>query len=107
MPHDFERQRKETEWAWNDINARAPIPRLIDLDIQFVEDDGSGNWNDCEKALRLAGYKTNIYDDGSTLEVNVPSTDGQLENIWHHEERTTQIALRYGFRPDGWGFLRE
>jgi len=45
MVHDFEKQRKETEWVWHDINAREPIPDQIGLDIQFIDAYGSGDWS--------------------------------------------------------------
>lgn len=104
--HDFEKQRKETELVWHDLNAREPIPQQIDLDIQFIDANGSGNWSAFEEALISAGYGAHIYEDGSTLEAKLLRTDGSLGNIWHHEQRTTQLALHYGFQPDGWGFLR-
>ena len=107
MVHDFEKQRKETEWVWHDINAREPIPDQIGLDIQFIDAYGSGDWRGFETALIFAGYSTNIYEDGNTLEAKLLRTEGSLDNIWHHEKRTTQLALHYGFQPDGWGFLRE
>jgi hypothetical protein len=29
------------------------------------------------------------------------------ETIWIHEKRATEITFRFGFAPDGWGFMEE
>jgi len=45
------------------------------------------------------------YSDGRTLEASIGPIDLSADAIWEHESATTRIAIKCGFRPDGWGFL--
>jgi len=104
MSHDYEQQRRDTLEVWRDINSRKAMPDEIELDIQFVP-DGDPLWSDLQVALAAAGYRVACYDDGRTLEASVGPIRNTPEEIWKHERATTELALKYGFKPDGWGFL--
>lgn len=105
MTHDFDQQLRDTEQAWHDIRSRhEALPTAITLDLQFVPGD-SPQWEECKNALETAGYQVCFYDDGSTLEASIRQVPNMVEEIWRHERTTTEIALQFGFKPDGWGFL--
>ena len=104
MSHDYEQQRNETLQVWRSISSRKALPDEIELDIQFVP-GRDALWSDAEIALAAAGYRVVRYDDGSTLQATVGPIRNTAEEIWKHERATTELALRYGFKPDGWGFL--
>ena len=103
--HDFEKQRQETAWVWQDLNARKSLPKRISLDIQFVPEGAVSFWDECEAALAAIGFEVSRYDDGSTLEASVGPIENTLERIWYFERSATECALNYGFKPDGWGFF--
>ncbi len=106
LSHDYEQQRNDTLQAWRDISSRHAVPDEIELDIQFVP-HGEPLWSDAEIALAAAGYRVVRYDDGSTLQATVGPVMNTPEEIWKHERATTELALKYGFKPDGWGFLSD
>jgi len=104
MSHDYEQQRRDTLQVWRDISSRNAMPDEIELDIQFVP-DGDALWSDAEAALAAAGYRVVCYEDGRTLQATVGPIKNTAEEVWNHERATTELALKYGLKPDGWGFL--
>ena len=104
--HDFDKQRRETLWVWEDIVSKNPdlAGRHI-LDLHFIPSSSKANWDEFEKALQETDYSTSRYDDESTLEAKTKPIELTAEVIWTHEKLTTEIALKYHFKPDGWGFL--
>jgi len=106
MSHDYEQQRHDTFQAWRDISSRHAMPDEIELDIQFVP-YGDPLWSDAQTALAEAGYRVCRYDDGSTLQASVGPIKNTAQEIWKHDQATTELAIKYGFKPDGWGFLSD
>ncbi len=103
--HDFEVQREETYWVWNDLSKNRDLPQSAVLELQFVPIEGRAVWDAFEKRLDATGYRFARYEDGSTLEASIGPIDLSFEAIWKHEALTTQIAVECGFSPDGWGFV--
>lgn len=104
MSHDYEQQRNDTLWAWHDLSSRGTMPEEIDLDIQFLP-AADPQWSDVQMALAEAGYRISRYEDGCTLQASIGPIQNTPDEIWRHERACTEIALEYGFKPDGWGFL--
>lgn len=101
MSHDYEQQRHDTLQVWRDLSSRNAMPDEIELDIQFVP-DGDPRWSDAQIALAATGYRVCRYDDGrETLQASVGPIRNTAEEIWKHERTTTEVALKYGFKPDG------
>lgn len=105
IDHDFEAQRDETFGVWRDLSAKNNLPKNAILDLQFVPTSPAADWDLFEMQLTEAGYRCNRYSDGTTLEAFVGPIDLNADAIWKHELETTQLALKCGFRPDGWGFF--
>jgi hypothetical protein len=106
MDHDFERQKQETFWVWDDIRSRKPdLPSEIDLDIQFLPGSSASNKDLFKAALEEVGFEVVFYQDDPTVEAKMRCVEASAEAIWAHEERASQIAISHGFKPDGWGFL--
>ena len=104
MPHDYEKQRHDTIWVWNDLNAGKALPGKIELDIQFVPGENP-EWSAAHIGLVEAGYRVSVYHDRRTLQATIGPIENTADEIWKHERATTAIALNHGFRPDGWGFV--
>jgi hypothetical protein len=106
---DWERQKGETEQVVRDI--RTQVHRLspgqpIGLTVRFVPAVGTADPGGLIDALRTAGFSSGVQEpDGQMPRCVVATTDSVFDAgaIWEHEERSTRIALGYGFRPDGWG----
>ncbi|MEM1379148.1 MAG: ribonuclease E inhibitor RraB [Pseudomonadota bacterium] len=106
MDHNFEKQKQETVWVWKDIKKRNPsLPPVIDLDIQFLPHSREANKLLFKEALENAGFVVIFYDEDETVEAKVAEVNASAAAIWDQEERATQIAISFGFKPDGWGFL--
>lgn len=104
MKHDFNQQKQETVWVWEDICDRnSNLPAQIDLDIQFLPQSPASNKAHFKGALEEAGFVVECYEQ--TVEAKVAGVHASADAIWLHEERATKIALSHGFKPDGWGFL--
>lgn len=106
MDHDFERQKQETFWVWDDIRNRKPdLPSEIDLDIQFLPGSAASDESLFSAALEEVGFEVVFYQDDPTVEARIRCIEASAEAIWAHEKRASQIAISHGFKPDGWGFL--
>jgi hypothetical protein len=105
MDHDFEKQRNETLWVWNDLSTKKNLPKSATVDFQFVPSSPAADWDLFELQLRAAGYRCERYSDERTLEASIGPIDLSADAIWQREFAATQIAINCGFRPDGWGFL--
>lgn len=106
--HDWDSQYQETAWVWNDLQSKGiDFRRAYKLDIQFVPDASTADIGSFREALRAAGYDIGVYDVRSTVEARTSAIVLTLASVWEHEKRSTEIALRYGFSPDGWGFFED
>ncbi len=104
--HDWDGQYKETAWVWNDLQSKQiDFQHPHTLEIQFLPAGPSPDVPGFSEALEAAGYTVRHYRNNPTVEAAVASIRLTLETLWEHERRTTEIALRHGFSPDGWGFL--
>lgn len=107
MSHDFDAQREETVWVWNDLSTRVTMPESATLQLQFVPTRTDADWGAFETGLSAAGYKSERYqdEDGETLEASIGPIPLDVDTVWRHERATTTIAIECGFGPDGWGFF--
>ena len=105
MNHNFEAQRASTVQVWKELSRKSGLPVTAVLDLQFVPKERGVDWGAFERQLAAAGYQTERYDDGNTLEASIGPIDLDLDTIWHHECKTSKIAIEFGFLPDGWGFF--
>lgn len=104
--HDWDHQYRETAWVWNDLQSKdIDFQQASRLDIQFVPASSTADIGGFTEALRAAGYDVKGYRNNPTIEATTSAMLLTLESIWQHERKATEIALRYGFRPDGWGFF--
>lgn len=114
MTFDFDAQKAETERLWAEISATPGVPSDGLLDLRFVGGDGA-NATEFMGWLEDTGYDVEYYPvdpDGETpedaeevIEVQTDVIALSAATIHAEERKTTEAALRHGFRPDGWGFM--
>jgi hypothetical protein len=112
VEHDFAAQRSDTFTAFKDISsANDDLPDVADVDYAFITDDETADWQAFVIALHEEGYDCSVYeadetDPESAAHVSATLFDLPISamSIWIGEEVATRVALRFGFRPDGWGF---
>ncbi len=107
---NFEEQKADTEWMIRDLTRRgaADPGQEITLDIQFLPaEDAKPDQKGCAAALRKAGFEAHLYEeDGEpVVEATAERARFTLESVWIAERMATEIALRFGFEPEGWGFV--
>ncbi len=106
--HDWEKQRRETDWVWNDLKTKGvDFSRPYSLELQFVPGLRGCNPDDFVEALQEVGLEVRAYSDQRTIEAKAPAMVLTPESIWNLERETTEIALQHGYEPDGWGFLED
>jgi hypothetical protein len=105
---DFDQQHADTEWMIRDLKGKkiAKPDQILDLDIQFIPVAADADAERFMKALRGAGFEAGSWrEDGEELvEATAKKAQFSLRSIWGHEKRATEIAVKHGFAPDGWGF---
>lgn len=114
MSFDFEAQAAETDRLWAEISAAHDLPETALIDLRFVAGERADavefmGW------LEDAGYDVEHYpadagddEDGpepEIVEVQTGAVPLTLATIHAEERRMTEAALRFGFVPDGWGFM--
>ncbi|GAB1480914.1 hypothetical protein MASR2M74_34970 [Paracoccaceae bacterium] len=109
---DIDAQKAETEETFARLSRRYILPDEVPLGLQFIPLDAPGDRDGFVKAAEALGYEA-IWFPGEDEE---DQADGYLElervispitfdEIWRHESLLSEVALRYGFAADGWGFL--
>ncbi|MFT6773052.1 MAG: hypothetical protein ACJA1L_000759 [Paracoccaceae bacterium] len=110
-PWDYTLQREDTEWMVRDLKGKkiATPGQPIDLDIQFIPLAVGANADRFMDALRTAGFEAGAWEeDGERLvEATAKGAEFSIKSIWGHEKRATEIAIKHGFAPDGWGFSED
>ena len=113
MSVDRAAQEAETERLWAEISAGRDLPAEALIDLHFEAGEGA-DATEFMGWLEDAGYDVEHYEadpDGEdgpepeTIEAQTPPVPLSLERVHAEERRTTEAALRYGFRPTGWGFM--
>lgn len=102
MRHDFVAQRAETFDTWKEIRDMEGLPARAVVNFLFLADDLDAPFAECAKAFEENGFQTLIADDGETLEARIGPIDVNAASIWTKEKQATEIALPFGFEPDGW-----
>lgn len=101
MSHDYAFQRRETFDTFRESKGvKLPARAVVDFAF-YVEVDGA-KWDAFEKALQAKGFRTQRLEDGETVIASIGPISITAEDIWHHEEIATQIAVGFDFFPDGW-----
>lgn len=102
MKHDFQGQQNETKATFKEIGKMADLPKRAVVNYLFLADDTDGPFAACEAALAKAGFSTLIDNDEATVEARIGPIAITADAIWAEEKRATEIALAFGFEPDGW-----
>jgi hypothetical protein len=110
-PWDYDLQRADTEWMIRDLKGKkiALPDQPIDLDIQFIPTAAGADAERLVDALRRAGFEAGAFqEEGEHLvEATAKGAEFSIRSIWGHEKRATEIAIKHGFAPDGWGFSED
>jgi len=117
MSFDFEAQKARTEEIWADLAAAHDLPPEGRLDLHFVPGEGADavefmGW------LEDNGFEVEHYpadedapedddDNEETIEAQTVTMALNPQAIHTQERRCTEAALRFGWLPDGWGFMVE
>ena len=102
MTHDYAAQRAETFETFDEIGKIDDLPARAVVNFLFLPDELDAPFAAAEKAFRKAGFQTRVDEDGETLEARIGPIDISAAAIWTEEKRATEIALTFGFDPDGW-----
>ncbi|EBA18532.1 hypothetical protein RSK20926_12454 [Roseobacter sp. SK209-2-6] len=106
MDHDFNAQRRETENTLVDLAERnCPLPAIADFDFYFVSNGSGARPEPAVSDLKRQGYAAVYSEEYNEIQVVVYALSVLPEAIWQREKLLTEICLRQGFTPDGWGFL--
>ena len=108
MSFDFDAQRAETERLWAEMAAGHDLPPTGLVDLHFEGGDGA-DATEFMGWLEDEGFDVEHFpaedDEPETIEVQTAEMPLSAASIHAEERRTTEAALRYGFRPVGWGFM--
>ena len=113
MTFDAAAQEAATRAQWDEITASMIPPAKGLLDLHFIAGEGA-DATEFMGWLEDAGYDVEHFPPGEfedgdeedeVIEVQTPALTLTLDRILAEERRTTEAALRYGFRPTGWGFM--
>ncbi|CTQ49983.1 ribonuclease E inhibitor RraB [Jannaschia donghaensis] len=114
MSVDYDVQKAETERLWSEISASPGVPSEGLLDLRFVGGPGA-DATEFMGWLEDRGYDVEYYpvdpdgedpeDAEEVIEVQTDTMTLSAETIHAEERKTTEAALQFGFRPDGWGFM--
>ncbi|WP_412562061.1 hypothetical protein [Thalassobius sp. MITS945101] len=104
MAHDFDKQYRETVWVLDDLASKRDLPAIADFDFHFSTAVATAQPLAAVSALQSEGFAAAY--DAETRDIWVPvyALMVDIAAIWRHEKPMTEICLRYGFQPDGWGF---
>tara|TARA_R110002096_G_scaffold193939_5_gene375872 strand:- start:224 stop:547 length:324 start_codon:yes stop_codon:yes gene_type:complete len=107
MTHDFKAQRAETFETFVEIGQIDDLPKTAVVNFLFLADETDAPFAACETALQTKGFATRRDEDGETLEARIGPMAISAETIWEQEQAATEIALKFGFDPDGWELVEE
>lgn len=102
MSHDYKAQQAETFETFVEIGKIDDLPKRAVVNFLFLADEVDAPFAAAEKALTAAGFVARQDEDGETLEARTGEMDISAASIWAEEKRATEIALKFGFDPDGW-----
>lgn len=114
MSADFDAQKAETARLWAEISEAPNVPAEGLVDLRFVGGDGA-DATEFMGWLEDRGYDVEYYppdpdsddpeDAEDVIEVQTGVMPLSAQTIHAEERKTTEAALQFGFRPDGWGFM--
>ena len=102
MSHDYKAQQAETFETFDEIGKIDSLPKRAVVNFLFLAEELDAPFADAVKALTAAGFVARMDEDGETLEARTPEMEISAAAIWVEEKRATEIALKFGFDPDGW-----
>ena len=112
MSFDYDAQKAETERIWTEWSAAHDLPEAARVDLHFKpgpEADATEfiGWLE-DRGFEVEHFTDDDGDpDGEVIEAQTPTMTLSAAAIHAEERRTTEAALRYGWVPDGWGFMVE
>jgi Regulator of ribonuclease activity B len=101
MRHNFAAQRKDTFDTFRQSKG-VKLPERAVVDYAFFLEENDADWAGLERVLKAKGFRVKRLKDGETLIASVGPIPVTAEEIWHWEELSTEIALKFDFYPDGW-----
>ncbi|MDN5787903.1 ribonuclease E inhibitor RraB [Pseudorhodobacter sp.] len=102
MSHDYKAQQAETFETFDEIGKIDDLPQRAVVNFLFLAEEVDAPFAAAEKALKAAGFATHQDEDGETLEARIGPMEISAAAIWAEEKRATEVALKFGFDPDGW-----
>jgi hypothetical protein len=102
MSHDYKAQQAETFETFEEIGKIDDLPKRAVVNFLFLADEVDAPFAAVRRALEAAGFVTLQDEDGETLEARTTEMEISAPAIWTQEQRATEIALKFGFDPDGW-----
>jgi hypothetical protein len=102
MSHDYKAQEAETFETFEEIGKIDSLPKRAVVNFLFLAEEVDAPFGPAAKALDAAGFVTHADEDGETLEARTAEMEISAAAIWVQERRATEIALKFGFDPDGW-----
>ena len=113
MSVDYDLQKTETARLWAEISVGPNVPTEGLLDLRFVGGETADatefmGWLE-DRKYDVEYYPTDTDSDDpedaqEVIEVQTGVMPLSAETIHAEERKTTEAALQFGFRPDGWGF---
>ena len=108
MSFDYDAQRAETARLWAEMGMQQALPERGLLDLHF-EGGADADATEFMGWLEDAGFDVEHYpadeDEPETIEAQTEEMLLSPDTIHAEERRCTEVALRHGFRPVGWGFM--
>ncbi|MGB3408646.1 MAG: ribonuclease E inhibitor RraB [Jannaschia sp.] len=112
MTFDYAAQKAETERLWAEIFATGKAPSEGMVDLHFVPAENADStefigWLE-DNGYDVEHFESGSFEEGDEDEVIEVQTDVMplsAASIHDQERKTTEAALRFGFRLTGWGVM--
>jgi hypothetical protein len=101
MRHNFAAQRKDTFDTFRQSKG-VKVPERSVVEYAFFVEENDADWAGFERVLKAKGFRVKRLQDGETVIASIGPIPVTAEEIWHWEELSTEIALKFDFYPDGW-----
>jgi hypothetical protein len=102
MIHDYKAQEAETIETFAEIGKIENLPKRAVVNFLFLAEEVDAPFEAAASALTAAGFVTHIDVEGETVEARTGEMEISAAAIWGVERKATEVALKFGFDPDGW-----
>ena len=113
MSGDADARAAETARLWTGMAASHDLPERAMIDLRFVAGEGADavefmGWLE-DAGFEVEHYPADEDEDGepepAIVEAQTAEVALTLAAVQAAEARTAEVASRFGFVPDGWGFI--